>query len=90
MYIYIDENNPTRREIERFKYGNKEEGKQHQYIKNTIATILEEKGFNVYVEQWLKTNKSQDILAAQTSVRYHRSETWTWLLRYSLQRHLLM
>ena len=55
--IYIEENHPTRREIERFKYGNKEEGIQHQYIKNTIATLLEKKGFNVYIEQWIKNEQ---------------------------------
>lgn len=55
--IYIDENHPTRREIEKYKYGNKEESAQHKYIKNTIAALLEQKGFNVYIEQWIKNEQ---------------------------------
>ena len=55
--VYSDDQHPTRREIEVGKYGNKEESLLHQSIKNTFASVLENSGYDVYVERWIKNEK---------------------------------
>lgn len=54
---YQEEDNLSKRDIERRRYGNKEEGELHRRMKFMIANTFKKNGASVSIEQWIKNEQ---------------------------------